>query len=149
MIHRTGPLLQTDSPLSWQQQLATAITDPLVLLERLKLDKALLPAALSAAQQFPLRVPLAFVDQMQIGNSNDPLLLQVLPLQQELISVSGYSSDPIKELAYTENGIIHKYRVRVLFLFSCHFSVNFLYCFRLHFPYEENLLSLYQCLFTF
>jgi EF-P beta-lysylation protein EpmB len=148
MIPRTDTLLQTDSPLSWQQQLATAITDPLVLLERLKLDKALLPAALSAAQQFPLRVPLAFVDQMQIGNSNDPLLLQVLPLQQELISVSGYSSDPIKELAYTENGIIHKYRGRVLLLVSGHCAVNCRYCFRRHFPYEENRLSRDQWLKT-
>jgi EF-P beta-lysylation protein EpmB len=148
MIHRTGPLLQTDSPLSWQQQLATAITDPMVLLNRLKLDKALLPAALIAAQQFPLRVPVAFVEQMKIGDSNDPLLLQVLPLQQELISVSGFSSDPIKELGYTENGIIHKYRGRVLLLVSGHCAVNCRYCFRRHFPYEENRLSRAQWLET-
>jgi EF-P beta-lysylation protein EpmB len=148
MIHRTGPLLQTDSPLSWQQQLATAITDPAVLLKRLKLDKALLPAARIAAQQFPLRVPHAFVDQMQIGNSSDPLLLQVLPLKEELLSVSGYSSDPIKEQAFTEKGIIHKYQGRVLLLVCGHCAINCRYCFRRHFPYEENFLSRDQWLET-
>jgi EF-P beta-lysylation protein EpmB len=141
MIHRTEPLLQTDSSLSWQQQLATAITDPIVLLKRLQLDESLLPAARIAAKQFPLRVPQAFVELMQIGDSNDPLLRQVLPLQEELISVSGYSTDPIKELAYTEKGIIHKYQGRVLLLVSGHCAINCRYCFRRHFPYEENRLS--------
>ena len=141
MIHRTEPLLQTDSSLSWQQQLATAITDPIVLLKRLQLDESLLPAARIAAKQFPLRVPQAFVELMQIGDSNDPLLRQVLPLQEELISVSGYSTDPIKELAYTEKGIIHKYQGRALLLVSGHCAINCRYCFRRHFPYEENRLS--------
>jgi EF-P beta-lysylation protein EpmB len=141
MIHRTEPLLQTDSSLSWQQQLASAITDPIVLLKRLQLDESLLPAARIAAKQFPLRVPQAFVELMQIGDSNDPLLRQVLPLQEELISVSGYSTDPIKELAYTEKGIIHKYQGRVLLLVSGHCAINCRYCFRRHFPYEENRLS--------
>jgi EF-P beta-lysylation protein EpmB len=148
MIHRTGSLLQTDSPLSWQQQLANAITDPLELLKRLKLDESLLPAAYLAAKQFPLRVPHAFVDQMKIGDSNDPLLRQVLPLQDELISVSGYSTDPIKELAYTDKGIIHKYRGRVLLLVTGHCAINCRYCFRRHFPYEENRLSRDQWLDT-
>jgi EF-P beta-lysylation protein EpmB len=148
MIHRTGSLLQTDSLLSWQQQLTDAITDPLVLLKRLKLDESLLPAATIAAKQFPLRVPHAFVDLMQIGDSNDPLLRQVLPLQEELISVAGYSTDPIKELAYTNKGIIHKYRGRVLLLVTGHCAINCRYCFRRHFPYEENRLSRDQWLDT-
>lgn len=148
MIHRTEPLLQTDSPLSWQQQLTRAITDPIVLLKRLQLDESLLPAARIAAEQFPLRVPHAFVDQMQIGDSNDPLLRQVLPLQEELISVTGYSKDPIKELAYTEKGIIHKYRGRVLLLVNGNCAINCRYCFRRHFPYEENRLSRQEWLET-
>lgn len=148
MIHRTEGLLQTDSPLSWQEQLANAITDPKILLKHLQLDESLLPAARIATQQFPLRVPQAFVNQMQIGNSQDPLLRQVLPLQEELISVSGYSKDPIKELAYTDKGIIHKYRGRVLLLVNGHCAINCRYCFRRHFPYEENRLSREEWLTT-
>jgi len=141
MIPRTDSVLQTKSTMSWQQQLTHAISDPKTLLNALKLDNALLPAAYLAAKQFPLRVPQAFVDRMQIGNSRDPLLLQVLPLQEELICTTGYSTDPIKELAYTQKGLIQKYPGRVLLLVNGHCAVNCRYCFRRHFPYDDNRLN--------
>ncbi len=141
MIPRTDSILHTKSTMSWQQQLTDAISDPKILLNYLKLDESLLPAAYLAAKQFPLRVPQAFVDRMQIGNSQDPLLRQVLPLQEELICTNGYSADPIKELAYTQKGLIQKYPGRVLLLVNGHCAVNCRYCFRRHFPYDDNRLN--------
>ncbi len=141
MIPRTDILLQTKSTMSWQQQLTNAITDPKTLLNNLELDASLLPAAYLAAKQFPLRVPQSFVDRMKIGDSKDPLLRQVLPIQEELICIDGYSTDPIKELAYTQKGIIQKYPGRVLLLVNGHCAINCRYCFRRHFPYDDNRLN--------
>jgi L-lysine 2,3-aminomutase len=146
MIHRTEPAWQTESASSWQQQLQQAVTDPKILLDTLQLDPALLPAAQLASRQFPLRVPHAFINRMAIGDSNDPLLRQVLPLEAELIARSGYSNDPLQEQTNPQAGLIQKYQGRVLLLVNGHCAVNCRYCFRRHFPYEENRLSRQQWL---
>ena len=141
MIPRTDASWQGESTLNWQQQLQKAITKPKALLETLGLDPELLPAAELACRQFPLRVPHAFIERMEHGNINDPLLMQVLPIQKELIARSGYSSDPLEEQASPQRGLIQKYHGRVLLLVNGHCAVNCRYCFRRHFPYEENRLS--------
>ena len=70
----------TRQPAPWQSALAAAVTDPAELLGLLELDAALLPAAKRASELFPLRVPRAYIDKMTKGDSNDPLLRQVLPV---------------------------------------------------------------------
>ena len=127
---------------SWQEALSTTITDPKELLNRLELSHSLLPAALKAGQSFPLRVPEAFVNKMEKGNPKDPLLLQVLPLGDELNEVTGYSSDPLGESSQTPcNGVIHKYHGRLLLITSGACAINCRFCFRRHFPYQDNQLS--------
>lgn len=141
MIPRTEATWQSQSAPSWQQQLQQAITDPETLLRTLKLEPSLLAAAKLASQQFALRVPQAFIERMEVGNINDPLLKQVLPLQQELIARSGYSADPLAEQNSAQAGLIQKYRGRVLLMVSTYCAVNCRYCFRRHFPYEDNRLN--------
>ena len=141
MIPRTESTWQNKSPQSWQEQLQQSITDPEKLLQTLELDSTLLPAAKLASQQFALRVPLSFVKRMELGNIDDPLLKQVLPLQQELIAHSGYSADPLTEQNNNQAGLIQKYHGRVLLLVSSYCAVNCRYCFRRHFPYEDNRLN--------
>jgi EF-P beta-lysylation protein EpmB len=141
MIPRSAPTWQGESPLNWKEQLQQAITEPQELVEALKLDKALLPAVRLASKQFPLRVPYAFIDRMEKGNIKDPLLQQVLPVQEELIAHSGYSTDPVGEQVNELPGLIQKYHGRVLLVINGHCAVNCRYCFRRHFPYEENRLS--------
>jgi EF-P beta-lysylation protein EpmB len=90
-------------------------------------------------QQFPLRVPRGFVARMQKGNLEDPLLKQVLPLNQELMPTFGFSKDPLHEKEATKlPGLLHKYRDRVLLTLVSACAINCRYCFRRHFPYEEN-----------
>lgn len=94
-------------------------------------------------KNFPLRVPHSFVRKMQKGNINDPLLLQILPLQQELLAVPGYTQDPLEEKQFNPlPGLLHKYYGRVLLVVTGGCALHCRYCFRRHFPYEEHSLNL-------
>ena len=141
MITRTEPLCQ-DLPSqteSWQQSLANVIRDPQQLFELLELDLSQLPAAIAAAQDFPLKVPRGFAAKMEKGNWHDPLLKQVLPLGQELDYQPGFTKDPLEEAASNPcPGLIHKYHGRVLLIVSGGCAINCRYCFRRHFPYQDN-----------
>ncbi|KEQ12309.1 hypothetical protein GZ77_17255 [Endozoicomonas montiporae] len=127
---------------SWQMQLANCVTRPEALLEILGLAPTLLPAALDASKTFAMRIPRSFIARMEYGNPNDPLLRQVLPVGQELTDVAGFGLDPLgeKDKNPTE-GIIHKYRGRLLLITSGACAVNCRFCFRRHFPYQDNQLS--------
>ncbi|WP_339664785.1 EF-P beta-lysylation protein EpmB [uncultured Pseudomonas sp.] len=139
MIH--GSSVRVESA-SWQNLLAGSITDPRVLLARLKLDPGLLTGALAAGREFALRVPEPYLLRMQPGNPNDPLLRQILPLGEELEDQPGYVTDPLGEQhSNAQPGIIHKYHGRLLLVVTAGCAINCRYCFRRHFPYAENNLS--------
>ncbi|MCF0264092.1 EF-P beta-lysylation protein EpmB [Acinetobacter guillouiae] len=126
---------------NWQSQLSDLITDPLELLEILELSKAqLLSGAILASGQFKLRVPRAFVRKMEVGNPLDPLLLQVLPHHLEMEEHEGFVTDPLdEEQANQIAGVLHKYKSRFLLTLTGACAVHCRYCFRRHFPYQENL----------
>ena len=70
---------------------------------------------------------------------DDPLLRQILPVGDELLATPGYSNDPLQEReANPAPGLIHKYHGRVLLIVSPACAINCRYCFRRHFPYQEN-----------
>jgi L-lysine 2,3-aminomutase len=124
---------------NWQTLLKHVVSDPAELLEKLKLSPSLLPAAKRAAQLFPLRVPLGFIDRIQKADPQDPLLRQILPLGVEAIESPGFSPDPLDEgSANVLPGLLHKYRGRVLLTLTGACAINCRYCFRRHFPYQEN-----------
>lgn len=124
---------------AWQEALLNLITDPQELLNILELDLSLLPAAIAAADAFPLKVPRGFVARMEKGNINDPLLRQVLPLGIELTKIAGYVDDPLAESNVNPvPGLLHKYHGRVLITLTSTCAVHCRYCFRRHFPYAEN-----------
>lgn len=136
MIHRT---VSTWQGSRWQDELTNLIRSPTELIKLLELDPALLPPALDAAETFSLRVPRPYAARIRKGDPNDPLLRQVLPLGDELIAAPGYSSDPLQENATNPlPGLIHKYPGRVLLVVSGSCAINCRYCFRRHFPYEDN-----------
>lgn len=126
---------------NWQSQLSDLITDPKELLQILQLSPdQLLSGALLASQAFKLRVPRAFVSRMQLGNPLDPLLLQVLPHHLELEDHPGFVTDPLgEEQANQQPGVLHKYKSRFLLTLTGACAVHCRYCFRRHFPYQENL----------
>jgi len=139
MITRTALAWQHQD---WQDSLRTAVRDPAELCRLLQLPEPYVAAAAAAHQDFPLRVPHAFIDRMNIGDPNDPLLRQVLPIDEELRPHPGYTDDPIGEQAYnTVPGLIHKYHGRALLMVNPACAVHCRYCFRRHFPYQGNNLS--------
>ncbi len=125
---------------AWQQQLIDVVTSTEQLLALLQLRPE--QVALDPHSSFPLRVPRDFIDRMQPGDPNDPLLLQVLPLAQEAISLPGYSRDPLNEASANKTvSLLHKYHSRVLLIVSGSCAIHCRYCFRRHFPYQSNRLS--------
>ncbi|HLF66229.1 MAG TPA: EF-P beta-lysylation protein EpmB [Gammaproteobacteria bacterium] len=126
-------------PKSWQIALKNVVRDPKVLLERLELNETWLEAAQNAARLFPLRVSESFVSRMNKQDPDDPLLRQVLPLQQEMLEVEGYTADPLFEQSKNPvPGLLHKFKGRVLLTVTSACAVHCRYCFRRDFPYQAN-----------
>ncbi|MDD9317919.1 MULTISPECIES: EF-P beta-lysylation protein EpmB [Acinetobacter calcoaceticus/baumannii complex] len=126
---------------NWQSQLSDLITDPSELLSLLELSsEQLLSGAILASEKFKLRVPRAFVGKMNAKNPLDPLLLQVLPHHLELEEHPEFVIDPLGEEAANQlPGVLHKYKSRFLLTLTGACAVHCRYCFRRHFPYQENL----------
>jgi len=139
MIPTSLPFRQ---PPAWQRALQDAVTDPAELLGLVGLGPQWLEPARAAARQFPLRVPRGFVARMRRGDPRDPLLLQVLPLVAELDEVPGYRADPVGDLAARAGpGLLHKYSGRALLVTTGACAIHCRYCFRRHFPYEQENAS--------
>lgn len=130
---------EQDGPSSsprWQQLWREAVRDPDELLWMLQLPPL---ASRAAAREFALRVPRGFVAKMRPGDPTDPLLRQVLPLDEEMRPAPGFSLDAVGDAAARAgHGVIHKYRGRALLIASGSCAVNCRYCFRRHFPYAEE-----------
>ncbi|RDV28006.1 EF-P beta-lysylation protein EpmB [Alteromonas aestuariivivens] len=126
---------------NWQKELATSFSDPVKLLDYLQLDSGHYGQHGKARRLFPMRVPRHFASLMEKGNWNDPLLMQVMPRQEEFLALPGYGTDPLEEHETAGRGILHKYRSRVLLIVRGGCAVNCRYCFRRHFPYADNAVS--------
>lgn len=125
---------------SWQQSLANAITHWPDLCDILELSISDTDLIARAQQSFALRVPHEFVARMEKRNPNDPLLLQVLPQAIEMQVADHFSVDPLFEIQKNPvPGLLHKYPNRVLLTLTGGCAINCRYCFRRHFPYEDNM----------
>lgn len=86
---------------------------------------------------FPIQVPLHYAQKIEKGNPLDPLLLQVLPTQDENKKVDGFTKDPVGDQNATqESGILQKYNGRALVISTSACSIHCRFCFRKHFNYE-------------
>lgn len=126
-------------PVGWQAQWRDAVRDPAELLVMLGLETLAARLSPAAMAQFPLRVPRAFISRMRHGDDADPLLRQVLPLDDEDRIVPGFALDAVGDAAAkTADGVIRKYRGRALLIATGSCAVNCRYCFRRHFPYADE-----------
>ncbi|SDH32465.1 L-lysine 2,3-aminomutase [Vibrio xiamenensis] len=123
---------------NWLKQLANGISDPETLLKSLQIDPSPWQHGFEARKLFAQRVPQSFIDRMEKGNPKDPLLRQVLPLSDEFEVHDGYSTDPLDEQDTVRPGLLHKYHNRALMIVKGGCAINCRYCFRRHFPYQEN-----------
>ncbi len=126
-----------DSPVNWQDILAKGFSKASDLLEFLQIPKD--KYCEKSEIEFATRVPLGFAKLMQVGNINDPLLLQVLASNLEQEESLGFTKDPLLESKKNPlPGLIHKYSGRVLLTVTGSCAINCRFCFRRHFPYAKN-----------
>jgi L-lysine 2,3-aminomutase len=126
-------------PQRWQELWRDAVTDPRELIDLVGLSHRADDLLAGADTGFALRVPRGFVARMRYGDGNDPLLLQVLPRAAELGDVPGFTRDAVGDLdARQGRGVLHKYRGRALLIATGSCAINCRYCFRRHFPYDDE-----------
>lgn len=136
MITRSVERWQTSD---WQYAMKNMIRSLDELCQWVNITPTDLDASLQAQRDFPVRVPKSYADRIEKGNPRDPLLLQVLPQAAEMLDVAGFTADPLEEAHFNKvPGLIHKYHGRVLLITTPACAVHCRYCFRRHFPYQEN-----------
>ena len=97
---------------------------------------------LGSEKLFRLHIPHYFKKAIDFSNQDDPLLLQVMPSKDEIITVDEFSDDPVGDLKSKKGkGVIHKYKGRVLLIATGSCAINCRYCFRRSFPYSQNNAS--------
>ncbi len=107
------------------------------LCQALQLARTSVPSSIDGEKQFPVFVPLEFLSRMRKGDWNDPLLLQVLPREEESIADPDFRLDPVGDMKVEKvPGLLHKYAGRVLLVLSGACAIHCRYCFRRHYPYE-------------
>lgn len=122
---------------SWQQQIKAAVRDLATLREMLRLPPD--PAAKTAEESFSVFAPMPFLQRIEPGNPDDPLLLQLLPRSLEDASPAHFGLDPLAESdAQLGPGVLKKYAGRALFIVTGACAIHCRYCFRRHFPYQDH-----------
>ena len=135
-----NPVRTKSVPASkWCEALKSAVRDPVQLCRMLQLPTRCEDAAKRASRSFPVFAPLSYIARMQQGNPLDPLLRQVLPLDDELSEQSRCDEDPVGDAAAKRlPGLLQKYRGRALMITTGACAVHCRYCFRRHYPYDES-----------
>ena len=145
IIHSDSPFQTCPSiaaTVSWQQQLARSRITIEQLLKSLDISPEHYQSQLlkpEKTKNFPLRVTESFIARMQPRDINDPLLRQVLPINDELVTDPNYGPDPLNEKEFNAApGFIQKYHGRALLIVTQACAIHCRYCFRKNFPYSEN-----------
>ena len=150
----------------WQSLLRDNVTEPGELCEKLQLPASAVSAESATIQ--PLNVTRDFLSRIEPGNPNDPLLLQILPRQEELETIPGFSNDPLDESSYIKQTplpgsciltpnctksdlsayekffhlpVLQKYPGRELVLATDHCASHCRFCFRRHSLKKKSILS--------
>ena len=138
-LHAAAPPSTSSQPARWQQAWRDAVRTPQELLFLLGLEALASQVSAEATAQFALRVPRGFVARMRRGDAADPLLRQVLPLDDEMRPAQGFSLDAVGDAAArAATGVLQKYRGRALLVATGSCAINCRYCFRRHYPYAEE-----------
>lgn len=123
----------------WGASLARAIRERCELLAALGLPADDSESARQATAEFPVLVPQSYLARMRPGDPHDPLLRQVLPVAEEAVRVPGFQPDAVgDEAARKAPGLLHKYRGRALLVTTGACAVHCRYCFRRHYPYQQE-----------
>lgn len=80
------------------------------------------------------------LQKIDLNDLQDPIAAQFFPTKNEQKNHPGFTPDPVGDgNARQDTGVIQKYHGRILLIASGICAVNCRYCFRRHFPYNQNL----------
>lgn len=128
---------------SWQAILKAAYRRPDELARVLRLPDEFARSALAASQSFTLFAPQPFIDLIEPGRSDDPLLLQIWPSPNELLAHPDERRDPVGDRrAHIAPGVLHKYHGRALLILTGACGIHCRYCFRKNWSYSDSPQSL-------
>ncbi len=123
----------------WQQELTGSIRSVPELLDFCNLQELQTDYDARAHHAFRFLITRSWANRIEKNNPTDPLLLQILPSKQELITSPNYQNDPLQEQQQSPiNGIIHKYHGRALLTLTGQCAIYCRYCFRRNYPYSSN-----------
>jgi len=131
--------ITSDREDTWKKELANATTRAHSLLKKLDLTAHL--GIIDEQPAFKCLATESYINKMQIGNINDPLLRQVLPLSKEnhLPTQLAGVTDPVADIdAMASPGLLHKYHGRALLISTGACAIHCRYCFRRHYPYQQS-----------
>ncbi len=135
--------------LDWQKQMSRSFRTAMQLLNYLGINESNLPYKIDHDSEFKTRISVHLANQIDANNPYDPILLQILPQEAEREIVEGFVMDPLAEGEYSPvKGLIHKYQNRVLLIAHQSCAIHCRYCFRRHYPYQNQRLdqtALDQC----
>jgi len=123
----------------WKKELACATTSAFHLLKKLKLEHHL--ELTDDQPAFNCLVTDSYLKKMRVGDINDPLLRQVLPVAAENHPQTQQDGviDPVGDIdAMTTPGLLHKYHGRALLISTGACAIHCRYCFRRHYPYQQS-----------
>ncbi len=139
IITRTPARWQTSD---WQNALKNMSRSLQEVLDYCEIGAEDLNLQQQAEADFCVKAPKHYLNQIEKGNAQDPLLLQILPTSSEVNTHTQAEKDPLKEERFNKApGLIHKYAGRVLLIANPSCAIHCRYCFRRHFDYQENTLS--------
>ncbi|MFN0195953.1 MAG: EF-P beta-lysylation protein EpmB [Planctomycetaceae bacterium] len=139
-IERPGNL----APIStmeedWHQSLAQAVRSTEELLACVGLPTSPKGIEHDAVEQFPVFVPHSYIRRMEWGNPTDPLLLQVLATNAELMTQKDFTADAVGDhSSRLTPGLLKKYEGRVLLIATGTCAIHCRYCFRRSYPYGQE-----------
>jgi EF-P beta-lysylation protein EpmB len=127
---------------TWKQELSQASIPVSELLHRLGLSS--LTTDCDLQPDFRCLATASYINKMQYGKPDDPLLKQVLPLARESskrIQATGLT-DPVGDRqAEVSTGLLHKYHGRALMISTPACAVHCRYCFRRNYPYQQASIT--------
>ena len=129
---------QINQQKKWQYLLAEAIRDPEELIDYLELPRKGIENIIQSPEKFKLLATKSYLDKIEKGNWDDPLLRQVLPVKDDMERNKSYLSDPVGDMDVALSpGVLQKYYGRALVVTTGACAIHCRYCFRQEFPYAE------------
>lgn len=88
---------------------------------------------------FPLNLPVRLAQKIQKSTLTDPILLQFVPLKEELNGHPGFLLDPVSDGCFKQSSkLLYKYHGRVLLVCTGACAMHCRFCFRQNFDYETK-----------